>query len=71
MATVPKYHEDLRAPVQTEVGETPKVKVHRMEWSKVRGSDGAVRGWCESDTATVFSALAVCTVADSHVHSRL
>lgn len=38
MSTVPKYNEDLRAPVQTEVGDAPKVKVHRMEWSKVRAS---------------------------------
>jgi len=36
MSKVPKYNEDLRAPVQTAINDAPKVKVHRMEWSKVR-----------------------------------
>jgi hypothetical protein len=33
--TVPKYNEDLRAPVRTHIGEEPRVKVHRVEWNKV------------------------------------
>lgn len=35
-APVPKYNEDLRAPLQTAVSDSPKVKVHRVEWAKVR-----------------------------------
>lgn len=38
---VPKYNEDLRAPLQTRVSDSPKVKVHRVEWAKVR--QGVVR----------------------------
>jgi hypothetical protein len=37
MSKVPKYNEDLAAPVQTQVSEAPKVKVHRVEWRKVGG----------------------------------
>jgi hypothetical protein len=37
MSKVPKYNEDLSAPVPAEVSEAPKVKVHRVEWRKVGG----------------------------------
>ena len=29
------YHANLRAPVLEEVNETPKARVHRVEWSKI------------------------------------
>jgi hypothetical protein len=32
---VPKYNEDLRADIETSVNDSPKVKVHRVEWAKV------------------------------------
>ena len=32
-----KYNEDLKAPLHTETNPSPKVKVHRVEWRKVRG----------------------------------
>jgi hypothetical protein len=33
---VPKYNEDLHADIETAVNDSPKVKVHRVEWAKVR-----------------------------------
>jgi hypothetical protein len=48
MSAVPRYNEDLRAPVQTVIGDAPKVKVHRMEWNKVGCAHAAAamhRGW--------------------------
>jgi hypothetical protein len=33
---VPKYNEDLHADIETAVKDSPKVKVHRVEWAKVR-----------------------------------
>jgi hypothetical protein len=41
---VPKYNEDLRAPLQTAVGDSPKVKVHRVEWAKVRQQGSGFAG---------------------------
>ncbi|WIA11099.1 hypothetical protein OEZ85_011244 [Tetradesmus obliquus] len=32
---VPKYNEDLQADIETSVNDSPKVKVHRVEWAKV------------------------------------
>ena len=33
------YNRNLRAPVETEINETPKAKVHRVEWNKVMQGD--------------------------------
>lgn len=33
--TIPKYNENLQAEINTSVNDTPKVKVHRVEWAKV------------------------------------
>lgn len=38
-APVHKYNEELKAPITTHAGPTPKARVHRVEWAKV----GAVR----------------------------
>eukprot|EP00879_Flechtneria_rotunda_P003561 GHRR01003795.1.p1 GENE.GHRR01003795.1~~GHRR01003795.1.p1 ORF type:complete len:147 (+),score=35.71 GHRR01003795.1:251-691(+) len=38
-ATVPKYNEDLRAPIDTSINDKPKMKVHQVEWAKVLAGD--------------------------------
>lgn len=39
---VPKYNEDLQADIETSVSDSPKVKVHRVEWAKVRCAQQAL-----------------------------
>lgn len=34
-APLPLYNEDLRAEIQTKIGDTPKAIVHREEWKKI------------------------------------
>jgi hypothetical protein len=41
---VPKYNENLRAEVETAVGDAPKAAVHRTEWAKVLA--GAAHAGC-------------------------
>lgn len=33
------YNRNLRASVKTEVNETPKAKVHQVEWNKIMQGD--------------------------------
>ncbi len=33
------YNRNLRASVETEINETPKAKVHRVEWNKIMQGD--------------------------------
>ena len=33
------YNKNLRAPIETEINETPKAKVHRVEWNKIMQGD--------------------------------
>lgn len=34
-SVVPKYNEGLKAAIVTDVGSSPRARVHRTEWAKV------------------------------------
>lgn len=36
---IPKYNTNLQTDLETEVGPSPKAKVHRVEWGKVMRGD--------------------------------
>jgi hypothetical protein len=42
ITAVPKYNEDLHADIETSANDSPKVKVHRVEWAKVRWTQQAL-----------------------------
>lgn len=56
---------NLRAPIQTKVGEAPAVRVHSVEWRKVQVSSAMLWG-CTASLVHVMGMVSVESGEEEH-----